>query len=114
MSKPVTGFSSVAKRQRDKNEKGLHPYIKGLYRLVGANCYKIYSNDTLTTGLIECPDGWVDNWIRYAAVEGKEMSFGFDAPERIPGYIKVLLRVTIRMRLDANEVMEQEVTKDVQ
>ena len=99
----LSGLSEPIKRQRDKDHIGQHPFIKGLYRLFRYGGYTVYTNDTYTSGTVECPSGWVDHWIRYAQVEGCELKFGYDAPSKIGQFIRQKLqgKVTVILQQEA-------------
>ena len=93
-------MDSTTETRRAREEAGHHPFYVGLYRLFRKNGYVVYTNDTYTSGVVETPSGWVDHWIRYARVKGREMTFAYDAPEKVPPYIQRMLLKHIQRRLD--------------
>jgi hypothetical protein len=82
---------STTESRRARRKAGLHPWIIGLDRLFKKNGYTVYTNDAYTSGIIECPSGHADHWIRYGCVKGCHMRFAFDAPGKIAPYIKRML-----------------------
>ena len=77
--------------RRKREDAGLHPWYIGSFRLFKKNGYTVYTNDAYSSGIIECPSGHSDHWIRYAGVKGCEMRFAYDRPSLIAPYIKRML-----------------------
>ena len=103
----------TTEQRREREKAGLHPYHVGLFRLFKKNKYTIYSNDAFSSGIIECPSGHSDHWIRYAGVKGCEMRFAYDRPSLIAPYIKRMLTQTVQRKLDANAAVDIVLKKGV-